>query len=160
MLELFRKLKVNQFSKARTLLFSLLQMNYKERNLALLVLKDSKEFRITSKCKSYLQVSPRLSFLPEWLSFLSECYEPMVELWKCHLSLPLTPWYWIWLPTPPRKKRCQASGRDTHCLTQSPCSQSLSILFNSRKIFSHINISFLFLVGKRYTCGWKLTALS
>ena len=44
MLELFRKLKVNQFSKARTLLFSLLQMNYKERNLALLVLKDSEEF--------------------------------------------------------------------------------------------------------------------
>ena len=92
MLELFRKLKVNQFSKARTLLFSLLQMNYKERNLALLVLKDSEEFQnyfqVAKTCKSYLQVSPRLSFLPEWLSFLSECYEPMVELWKCHLSPP------------------------------------------------------------------------
>ena len=87
--------------------------------------------------------------------FLSECllYETMVELLG-ELTSPLLLLHGTEYDCLHYQERNMSStGRDTLC------PQSLSKLFNSRRVFWHVNISLLCYAGKNILVGGILSAL-
>ena len=93
--------------------------------------------------------------------FLSECllYETMVELLG-ELTSPLLLLHGTDYDCLHNQERNMSNtGRDTHSLTRVLCPQSLSKLFNSRRVFWHVNISLLCYAGKNILVGGILSAL-
>ena len=136
-------------------------LSYRERKLALLILKIFWNYFQVAKhwitCKCHL----RVKFFAWMFKFLSECllYETMVELLG-ELTSPLLLLHGTDYDCLHNQERNMSNtGRDTHSLTQVLCPQSLSILFNSRRVFWHVNISLLCPGGKKPTCGRDFISL-